>query len=151
MHVKRWSLFGWLAVAAVAVASSAVAPLSAAEGVDGSKVRFVRNQLDPKFRSEGVAMGDFNNDGKQDLAAGFVWYEAPDWKMHTILDKAPEYEPKGYSNAFCTWADDLNGDGWTDIIVVDFPGTQTWWFENPKGADKPWEPRSRPDHQQRKP
>jgi hypothetical protein len=31
-------------------------------------------------------------------------------------------------------AHDVNDDGWTDLIVVDFPGTRTWWFENP-GAD----------------
>lgn len=106
-------------------------------------VRFERTQLDAKFRSEGVAAGDFNKDGKMDIAAGFVWYEAPqeaggEWKMHAITDKAPEHDPKGYSNSFCTWAEDLNSDGWTDIIVVDFPGTPTWWFENPKGGDKPW-------------
>ena len=144
MQWKCDGVCGWLAAVGLVllVTGGAVAQDKQASSKNaGKKVRFERNQLDPKFRSEGVAMGDFNKDGKMDLAAGFVWYEAPDWKMHTILDKAPEYEPKGYSNAFCTWADDLNGDGWTDLIVVDFPGTQTWWFENPKGADKPWERR----------
>ena len=102
------------------------------------KVHFKKVQLDATFRSEGAAVGDFNRDGKLDIAAGFVWYEAPDWKMHTILDEAPEYDPKRYSNSFCTFTDDLNGDGWTDILVVDFPGTPTWWFENPQGAAGPW-------------
>ncbi|HUE71235.1 MAG TPA: VCBS repeat-containing protein [Pirellulaceae bacterium] len=117
---------------------------SAASAEEPAKsIRFERTQLDAKFRSEGVAAGDFNKDGKMDIAAGFVWYEAPkdgggEWKMHAITEKAPEHDPKGYSNSFCTWAEDLNGDGWTDIIVVDFPGTPTWWFENPKGGDKPW-------------
>ena len=120
----------------VAVGLAAVCSLSQAG--EPAKVRFVRHQLDAKFRSEGVAVGDFNKDGKMDIAAGFVWYEAPDWKMHTIIEKTPEYEAKGYSNSFCTWADDLNGDGWTDILVVDFPGTPTWWFENPKEPGKLW-------------
>lgn len=115
----------------------------------GKKVTFQRKQLDEKFRSEGVAVGDYNHDGKLDIAAGFVWYAAPDWKMHVIAEKPPGdpgqllggppyYEPKGYSNSFANWAEDLNGDGWTDLIVVDFPGKQTWWFENPQSADKPW-------------
>ena len=113
------------------------------------KVRFVKTQLDSCFRSEGVATGDFNRDGKMDIAAGFVWYEAPNWKLHVITNDHPwnrdslvetpaHFEPMGYSNCFCSFSEDLNGDGWTDVIVVDFPGTPTWWFENPKATDKPW-------------
>src|SRR5690349_14163794 len=107
-----------------------------------SKVRFKRTQLDPKFRSEGVAVADFNKDGKMDIAAGYVWYEAPDWKMHQLTEKAPEYDPKGYSNAFCCFAEGVNGDGWSDLLVVDFPGTPTWWFENPKETGKLWTKRT---------
>lgn len=103
------------------------------------KVRFERQRIDGLFRSEGAAVGDFNKDGKKDIAAGYVWYEGPDFKqMHQLTDKAPQHDPKGYSNSFCTWADDLNGDGWDDILVTDFPGTPTWWFENPKETGKPW-------------
>jgi FG-GAP-like repeat len=101
-------------------------------------VQFKKRQLDAEFRSEGVAVGDFNHDGKKDVAAGFVWYEAPDWKMHAIVEKVAQYDVKNYSNSFCTFSEDLNGDGWDDIIVVDFPGTPTWWFENPKGKTDPW-------------
>lgn len=102
------------------------------------KIDFHKTQLDPKFRSEGVAAGDFNNDGRIDIAAGSVWFEAPDWKMHSILDEPAEFDPKAYSQSFCNFAEDLNGDGWIDLIVVDFPGAQTWWFENPQSADGPW-------------
>ncbi len=101
-------------------------------------LRFERHVLDQAFRAEGVAVGDFNHDGKADIAAGYVWYEAPKWKLHCVLEKVPEYQPKGYSNAFCTFVRDLNHDGWDDLIVVDFPGTPTWWFENPRGGDGPW-------------
>jgi hypothetical protein len=101
-------------------------------------ITFKRTQLDSIFRSEGVAVGDFNKDGKKDIAAGTVWYSAPDWKMHLTGDKAPEFDPHGYSNAFQAFADDINGDGWTDIIHVEWPGKATWWLENPKKADSPW-------------
>src|SRR5262245_56396790 len=110
-RIRRRSLPLRLALAFSAVALSAVA-LSAAgaawaeepaakDSAPGTKIHFKKQQLDPKFRSEGVAVGDFNKDGKNDIAAGFVWYEAPDWKMHNLTEKAPEYEPKGYSNSFC--------------------------------------------------
>lgn len=123
-------------------------PVIAADSA-AKKVAFQRKQLDDKFRSEGVAVGDFNQDGKLDIAAGFVWYAAPDWTMHVIAEKPPGdpgqllgsppyFNPKGYSNSFANWAEDLSGDGWTDLIVADFPGKQTWWFENPKASDKPW-------------
>ncbi|UUO07373.1 VCBS repeat-containing protein [Blastopirellula sp. J2-11] len=102
------------------------------------KISFQKQQLDSKFRSEGVAAGDFNRDGKLDIAAGGAWYEAPDWKMHSIIPKAIEFDPQKYSVSFCNFAEDVNHDGWVDLIVVDFPGKQTWWFENPGKNGGPW-------------
>jgi len=105
---------------------------------NGRKIHFKKTVLDTKFRSEGVAVGDFNHDGKLDIAAGPVYYTAPDWKMHSMEEKVSEYDPHNYSHAFLCWADDLNGDGWTDLIVVGFPGEAVYWYENPKGAPGPW-------------
>ena len=107
-------------------------------GVAAKSVHFKKRQLDTAFRSEGAAIGDINKDGKMDIVAGYVWYEAPEWKMHSLLAEAKEYKVPGYSNSFCTFVEDLNGDGWQDVIVVDFPSTPTWWFENPKGKSGPW-------------
>ena len=69
--------------------------------------------------------------------------------MHVISSKPPgppgaikgepaHYDPKGYSNSFCNFAEDVNADGWLDLVVVDFPGKETWVFENPQQADRPW-------------
>lgn len=112
--------------------------LGLSSSLAAQEITFKRTILDRKFRSEGVAVGDVNKDGKLDVIAGYVWYEAPDWKMHSIIEQAPDVDPNGYSNSFCTFARDLNGDGWVDVIVVDFPGTPTWWFENPQGKEGPW-------------
>jgi hypothetical protein len=111
---------------------------ASAEKVDASKIKWKRTQLDNKLRSEGVAVGDFNRDGKEDIAAGNVWYAAPDWKMHQIREKAQEFDPNGYSDSFCNFTDDLNHDGWVDLIVVDFPGAPTRWYENPQNKEGPW-------------
>lgn len=102
------------------------------------KISFKKKQLDSVFRSEGVAVGDFNKDGKLDIANGSAYWAAPDWKMHAILDKPKEVDPHGYSDSFCVFADDINRDGWDDILVVGFPGKETRWYANPQGADGPW-------------
>ncbi len=110
----------------------------AAAKADSRGISFKKFTLDRKFRSEGVCAGDFNHDGKLDIGAGPVYYAAPDWQMHAIDPAGKVYDPKNYSNSFCNWADDLNGDGWDDLIVVDFPGTPTWWWQNPGKSGGQW-------------
>lgn len=98
-----------------------------------------RIQIDPIFRSEGVAVADVNKDGKMDVINGEGWYEAPTWKLHPIR-KLSDYGngAGGYSHSFANWTYDLNGDGWMDLICIDFPGIPCYWFENPKGQEGDW-------------
>ena len=105
---------------------------------DAANVSFERVQLDARFRSEGVSIGDFNKDGKLDISAGDIWYSAPDWKQHEIRKPGDYWAGVGYSQSFCNWAYDINQDGWMDIIVVGFPGEPFHWYENPKGEEKHW-------------
>ena len=101
-------------------------------------ITFKKTQLDNRFRSEGAAVGDFNHDGKLDISNGSVYYAAPDWHMVAVLEQPKEFDSHGYSDSFCNFADDINHDGRTDLIVVDFPGKQTWWFEQPEKEGQPW-------------
>ena len=133
--MKSW-VRACLPGAAIVVISFAAGEAVRGAEKEPAKIRFKRTQLDAKFRSEGAAVGDFNHDGKLDISAGSVYYAAPDWKMHVVAEKAEEYDPHDYSHSFCNFADDLNGDGWTDLLVVDFPGQQTWWFEKPQSAGR---------------
>lgn len=111
-----------------------LADLAAAE----ERISFLRTRLDAKFRSEGVAVGDFNGDGRNDIAAGSVWYASPAWEMAPIAAEAAEFDPLQYSNSFCNFAEDVDGDGWQDLIVVDFPGAPTWWWRNPGDSGDAW-------------
>ncbi|HEY5312394.1 MAG TPA: VCBS repeat-containing protein [Pirellulales bacterium] len=124
------AVLGLIAVPPVAWAQTA-APAA-------GKITFKKRQLDAKFRSEGVAVGDFNHDGRLDIAANTVYYAAPNWEMHLVQEEARSYDPHKYSGSFCNFTDDLNADGWADLLVVDFPGKETWWFENPQTAAGPW-------------
>jgi hypothetical protein len=102
-------------------------------------IRWERIKVDERFRSEGVAAFDVNKDGKIDVVTREVWYEAPDWTIHEILP-AGDYKDgaAGYSHSFANFGYDINGDGWTDLIVVDFPGTPCYWLENPKNMTGHW-------------
>src|SRR5262245_51820740 len=99
-----------------------------------SPLKFKKVVLDKRFHSEGVGVGDLNKDGKLDVVNGEVWYEAPDWKPHRFRNGKDDYtqgEKNVYSHSFCVWIEDINKDGYPDVIVVDFPGEAFGWYENP--------------------
>jgi hypothetical protein len=114
------------------------APADEAAPKDGG-ITWKKTVLDKAFRSEGVAVADVNRDGKMDILNGEAWYEAPDWKRHEIRKPGNYGDGSGgYSVSFGCWADDINGDGWPDLMVVGFPGAPCHWFENPRGSEGHW-------------
>lgn len=134
----RWRT--WLLVTLLPPALALPATLAdgaARQPAKGGKITWKKTVVDPSFRSEGVAVADVNKDGKLDILAGDVWYEAPAWKMH-VIRKDRKFNPQVYSESFGCFADDFNGDGWPDLIVLPFPGKAIYWYENPKGKSGPW-------------
>jgi len=110
----------------------------AKNSLEPDKVRWQRINLDKTFRSEGVAAFDVNRDGKIDVVAGDLWYEAPNWKMHEIRTPG-KYDPNtGYSRSFLNFGYDVNSDGWVDLICIGFPGADCHWYENPKNTPGHW-------------
>lgn len=141
-----------LSLCLVGAAASALA-------ADRSLRTFQKITLTPEFWAEGAHVGDFNRDGKMDVAYGPFWFAGPDFKERHEYRPAtttfkrkkadgteetvPGYEGglgsnNAYSDCFFMWTDDFNADGWTDILIVGIPGEQAYWFENPQGKAGHW-------------
>lgn len=139
--------------------------LSLAASASGEKASFTapgvrKIQLTDQFWAEGAYYGDFNQDGKMDIVYGPFWFEGPDFKTrHQYRQENVSYKRKtsdgkeetipgyegalgvnnAYSENFLTFTYDINGDGWTDIIIYGFPGKEVPWYENPKGKAGDWQ------------
>jgi hypothetical protein len=136
---------------AVILASAA---LTSVFGADYTIHKFERKQLSDEFWSEGANFGDFNKDGENDVVSGPYWWEGPNFtKKHEYYAPTQSfkmkqedgtealkhgYDPHGYSKNFFAFAHDINKDGWTDILILGFPGEESSWYENPKGATGHW-------------
>ncbi|MDG2385114.1 MAG: FG-GAP-like repeat-containing protein [Pirellulaceae bacterium] len=132
--VLRSSWVGYFAVLLIAFLISDCS----AEKDFSIRVDWQTVQLSPHFFSEGATVGDFDRDGDLDIASGPWWYEGPDWKQKHQFYAQDAIDPHGYSNNFFAFTEDLNADGWDDILVYGFPGEDASWYENPRGANRFW-------------
>jgi hypothetical protein len=114
-----------------------VVPVSAKLPEKDPSYRKVR--LSDQFYAEGAYYADFNKDGKLDVVAGPFWFEGPDFQKKNEYRPVKTFEAaKEYSDNFLTYAGDLNGDAWPDVLYVPFPGKEGYWFENPAGKEGHW-------------
>lgn len=105
--------------------------------VSAGEAEFKTTRLTDAFYCEGAAIGDLNNDGQGDVVAGPFIYYGPDFRMRSEIYPPVSYDPHGYSKSFIEYVDDVNGDGWADVIEIGFPGQETFWYENPAGKRSP--------------
>ena len=120
--------------------SSFVSVLYALAALDIAAVvpTFRKTTLDEHFFAEGAAFGDLNGDGQLDAVAGPYWYAGPDFTERHEIYSPVVVDPLKYSENFCAFTYDFNGDGWTDVLVIGFPGAAATWFENPGKKTTSW-------------
>jgi hypothetical protein len=132
LSMTRWLTLGILVL------------VGTAQAADDPKISWKKTVIDTRFVAEGVAIGDVNHDGKIDILNGEFWYESPDWKPHRIRSGGPykedyrQGENNVYSQSFACWTEDINKDGWVDLIVIGFPGAPCHWYENPQNKEGNW-------------
>lgn len=127
--MKTLALLG--ALAAVALAGFSLAANAAGEP---KTVRFSKRQLFVgTYQAASVA--DFNRDGKLDIVSGAYWFAGPDFVPRSFrANESAENHIR--SNSDLPY--DVDGDGWTDIIVGAWGEEGVVWFKNPGPAGLQW-------------
>lgn len=98
---------------------------------DGAEWLQFRTQELHRDRNEGLAVADFNGDGKPDISAGEYWYEGPDFTTKRRLRKLEPFGGGEWLTNNGEHAIDLNLDGYPDILTGSFMETELVWYENP--------------------
>jgi hypothetical protein len=101
---------------------------------------YEKRTLDTAYRAEGVGVFDVDQDGHADVVTDQFWYAGPSFTPHEI--RTPEtYDPgTSLGNGFAVYPQDVDGDGWTDIVVAPQPTHEMLWYANPRGQGTHWTP-----------
>lgn len=78
--------------------------------------------------NEGIAAGDFDGDGKLDLAAGRNWFRNGDWAARPVRSIE---DWNGYVESNGDYVMDIDQDGRLDIVAGSFLPTKVFWYQNP--------------------
>ncbi len=106
-------------------------------------------QLTDIFYAEGVAAGDLNQDGYDEVVSGPLYFIGPDYTTArelyppTPIDIGGTGDHGNYSNCFLSYVHDFTGDGWSDVLMImgfgPKPNFSAQLFVNPRGEFRHWD------------
>ena len=114
-----------------AVCLAAFAVLTGFTNLPGNagEVAFRRHAISTESEFGSCAAIDVNRDGRLDIVSGGFWYAAPDWTRHT----AREVELiRGRYDDYSNLPLDVNGDGLTDLVSVNYRSRSLYWVAQPR-------------------
>ena len=103
--------------------------------VEAGDLIFKRHVINENTDYSAAALIDVNQDGRLDIVCGGDWYEAPHWERHFVAD-VPRIQ--GRPDGFSHLEFDVNRDGWTDVITVNYRSRSIKWMEHPGPELGPW-------------
>jgi esterase/lipase len=89
---------------------------------------FRLHPIDASAEYPACAVIDVNKDGKLDFVNGGFWYEAPSWKKHFLREVEVI---RGRFDDYSNLPLDVNGDGWMDIVSVNYRSKSLFWVQHP--------------------
>ncbi len=98
-------------------------------------VEFRRHVLNADSEFSACAVFDVDHDGRLDIVSGAYCYESPTWDRRTIRKVEMI---RGRYDDYSNLPLDVNGDGWTDLISVNYRSSSLYWVEHPGVSSGLW-------------
>lgn len=116
----------------------AVALMLAAVASAQSEPGFEKHLVNAESEFSAATAIDINQDGQLDIVCGAWWYEAPQWIAHRFREVE---NIRGRFDDYSNLAMDVDHDGDTDIISVNYRSKSIYWCRNPgvEHAGELWE------------
>jgi len=100
-----------------------------------AKLPFVVHELNSHSTYSACAVDDIDGDGDLDIICGGWWYEAPEWKKHFVREVR---QIRGRYDGYSHLPYDVDGDGDTDFINVNYRSGSIFWIEHPGDLSQTW-------------